>query len=505
MINWAQFLTPAVQQRNDLAPFVGNMIDEDAKAKRQATVDAEGLRRNTFQEGRETSRDTESLRHNQAEEGFQQKNLDLHSAEEQRRVREGLMNEWYVARDSGNPEALDAVHEKMRAHGFVIDDGAAPPRPERGSSISPPALGGTDFAPSAPRTPDAPRDIGRGKAAGMDQEKPREYSGSAVPGDMAMGRGGMSAPAAEAQRIHKDQETNMPEDTLANRRFRVKDSKGIALGEYDEGKGRASRESEVSAAFDSLASGVNTKEEKAAADAGRKTAMDMVKTGTAKAAIERGTTVFKEMMAPYRKVRTDAAAAGGGGDPKLEQNRLIAANNEERGWEGTIRGDEDLKKTLTGEQQLKNSMALLDQASGMGDKIAAAKLIKEHFGAAASEGERAYILGAAGTWERYKGILNQWETGPDAGRFSPTFVTQLRQILAAGIQRAEANKQEASRKYELALQNTHGVLRPKEREEAANFAHEYVTGEKRTPATNSPPGHIDAEMDEILRKAGRKK
>lgn len=145
---------------------------------------------------------------------------------------------------------------------------------------------------------------------------------------------------------------------------------------------------------------------------------------------EQKDTIENDMRLILQQMRSAASRGKGGAGTGLEglladPKEAARLDNEVRQWTQAVATDNSLKKLNEVATEAAKSATLLNPDEPLANRLAVAQTIKSMFGAAASEGERAFILGGEGVMTKLQMDLNNWVSG---GTLPANFKTALQGI-----------------------------------------------------------------------------
>lgn len=120
-----------------------------------------------------------------------------------------------------------------------------------------------------------------------------------------------------------------------------------------------------------------------------------------------------------------SANKGRGHGGGLDDKSAARLDTEIRGWVTTHANLGDVKRLAQVANETGKALTLISSPDALANKVAVAQQIKALFGAAASEGERAFVLGAKGVADRLMMEVDNWVGG---GELPPDFKTSVNQL-----------------------------------------------------------------------------
>lgn len=421
MLNIASFLTP-LAARPDPNGAVANALH------------ARGLEYNKTQEQNQLA---ESTRHSKAEEGFQQGHLDLAKQEhadtmsEHERELHTKLTEWAmgVLDKEGLDKAKEIAGPVLDAAGIGVDFGGSSGQSQTVTQNKP-----ADAAAVAPQDEDGFAKLQAVQAANAAKEGVPEAPGEAAsfaprPGEslsayVARGKSQVAKeePAPTAEELDKEA-TEGPakaatdevvSDAEGQPKWRLFNKRtGETYGLIDPAKVDAINQKRAASrgeAYEKGLSGTTPQEIGAGFMGGARNESDLeTRYGHA-----------EHFITQNEKTKRAALVGKGGGlNPKLtgqltdDQENHIKAALTSAGVPKLQQASNDGEKVA----------ALATSKDPLQDKLAAGQMLKSLFGAAASEGERAFVFGSEGEFVRLQQMANNWLNG---GEMPPQFAAAIR-------------------------------------------------------------------------------
>lgn len=239
------------------------------------------------------------------------------------------------------------------------------------------------------------------------------------------------AATAFAQQLHKDQESNPPEDTLT-----LGGATRPAAAPQSE---RAQRYgAAVRANFQAGIDNAGDEVEKRAATVGMQTALGALEDHTPEEAEKLGREAQKEVIGRYRGIKLPAAGGGGGGGGGPTKQQLAQQGQvADDAWKiySGLAGQEDVKAAYNSYNkatELLNRLAP-NKRTGLGDTSAMIELGYQWNHRAPAVREMDWIKGSAGMEGKMDALVNQYlGLGDKAGQQGQQIIKEMRELIAAG-------------------------------------------------------------------------